>query len=403
MKKIFLALLATAALSMASCERQQQGTNQAQPQDSGQTAQNQPNEGQPQKSGQAAQNQPNQGQPQNSGQAAQTQPNQGQPQNSGQAAQTQPNQGQPQNSGQAAQTQPNEGQPQNSGQAAQTQPNESQPQNSNQTAQTPNEGEPQNGGQTNERQPQNSGQTAPSQPNERQPQNSNQTAQSQPNESQPQNSNQTAQNQPGQAPISPDNLSRDEIRQIQRALDESGFHAGAADGRWGPETSNALKQFQQSKNIQANGELDQQTLTGLGLNGAQFAQRNKRDGESGRSGSRPLPSLHPSTTLKARKSFQSRIAVSKWQAKWSPNIRRQTFFDGGRRHGTASAPWRAASAPWRTASAPWRAASAPWRAASAPWRAHVFVPNAVFVGGTYAGSDPDPNIRAALRREFGRF
>jgi hypothetical protein len=29
-------------------------------------------------------------------------------------------------------------------------------------------------------------------------------------------------------------------------------------------------------------------------------------------------------------------------------------------------------------------------------------PNAVFVGGTYAGSDPDPNIRAALRREFGR-
>lgn len=29
-------------------------------------------------------------------------------------------------------------------------------------------------------------------------------------------------------------------------------------------------------------------------------------------------------------------------------------------------------------------------------------PNAVFVGGTYAGSDPDPNIRAALMREFGR-
>ena len=28
--------------------------------------------------------------------------------------------------------------------------------------------------------------------------------------------------------------------------------------------------------------------------------------------------------------------------------------------------------------------------------------NAVFVGGSYAGSDPDPNIRAALVREFGR-
>jgi hypothetical protein len=35
------------------------------------------------------------------------------------------------------------------------------------------------------------------------------------------------------------------------------------------------------------------------------------------------------------------------------------------------------------------------------YRAH-YDPNAVFVGGTYAGSDPDPNIRAALAREFGR-
>jgi hypothetical protein len=29
-------------------------------------------------------------------------------------------------------------------------------------------------------------------------------------------------------------------------------------------------------------------------------------------------------------------------------------------------------------------------------------PNAAFMVGTYVGSDPDPNIRAALRREFGR-
>jgi hypothetical protein len=29
-------------------------------------------------------------------------------------------------------------------------------------------------------------------------------------------------------------------------------------------------------------------------------------------------------------------------------------------------------------------------------------PNAAFVGGSYAGSDPDPRIRAALIREFGK-
>jgi peptidoglycan hydrolase-like protein with peptidoglycan-binding domain len=94
------------------------------------------------------------------------------------------------------------------------------------------------------------------------------------NEAQLQNSGQTAQNSGGQ-PLSPDKLSRDKVRQVQQALDKSGFNAGAADGRWGPETSNALKQFQQKKNIQANGQLDQQTLSGLGLNGAQFVQQNK--------------------------------------------------------------------------------------------------------------------------------
>jgi hypothetical protein len=44
---------------------------------------------------------------------------------------------------------------------------------------------------------------------------------------------------------------------------------------------------------------------------------------------------------------------------------------------------------------------------AAPTHGHVtynrcFDPNAVFVGDIYADSDPDPNIRAALIREFGR-
>jgi hypothetical protein len=40
--------------------------------------------------------------------------------------------------------------------------------------------------------------------------------------------------------------------------------------------------------------------------------------------------------------------------------------------------------------------------AASQWYRTPIDPNAVFVGGTYAGSDPDPNIRAALAREFGR-
>jgi hypothetical protein len=97
-----------------------------------------------------------------------------------------------------------------------------------------------------------------------------------PNNQQPSNANQSAQSQPNnEQTISPNKLSRNHIRQVQRALDKNGFQVGRVDGRWGPKTSDAVKQFQQKKNIEANGQLDQQTLSGLGLNGAQFAQQNQ--------------------------------------------------------------------------------------------------------------------------------
>jgi hypothetical protein len=95
---------------------------------------------------------------------------------------------------------------------------------------------------------------------------------------QPNNANQSAQNEPNnEQTISPKTLSRKDVRQVQQALDKNGFQIGRVDGRWGAKTSNALKQFQQSKKIQANGRLDQQTLSDLGLNGAQFAQQNQNN------------------------------------------------------------------------------------------------------------------------------
>jgi hypothetical protein len=84
---------------------------------------------------------------------------------------------------------------------------------------------------------------------------------------------QAAQNQPNnEQTISPNSLSQNEVRQIQQALEKNGVGAGAIDGRWGAKTTDAVKQFQQSKNIRANGQLDQQTLSDLGLNGVQFAR-----------------------------------------------------------------------------------------------------------------------------------
>jgi peptidoglycan hydrolase-like protein with peptidoglycan-binding domain len=63
------------------------------------------------------------------------------------------------------------------------------------------------------------------------------------------------------------NLSKDQIRQVQQALDQKGFKAGQPDGMLGPETKNAIKEFQQKQGWNATGELDSQTMSALGMSG----------------------------------------------------------------------------------------------------------------------------------------
>jgi peptidoglycan hydrolase-like protein with peptidoglycan-binding domain len=78
--------------------------------------------------------------------------------------------------------------------------------------------------------------------------------------------------QQAQNTISPSQLNRQQVRQIQRTLNKRGFDAGHADGRWGADTAKAVKNYQQRNQMQANGKLDQQTLQGLGIN--MTAQQN---------------------------------------------------------------------------------------------------------------------------------
>ena len=53
------------------------------------------------------------------------------------------------------------------------------------------------------------------------------------------------------------------LRHVQRELKSQGLYEGRVDGRYGPETRNALEQFQRSHNLPANGQPDQQTLAAL--------------------------------------------------------------------------------------------------------------------------------------------
>lgn len=58
---------------------------------------------------------------------------------------------------------------------------------------------------------------------------------------------------------------RNAVREAQRALNDKGFPAGAADGIMGPHTEQALRQFQQAQGLDTTGALDQQTMSALGV------------------------------------------------------------------------------------------------------------------------------------------
>jgi membrane-bound lytic murein transglycosylase B len=60
-------------------------------------------------------------------------------------------------------------------------------------------------------------------------------------------------------------LSRDEIMRAQQSLDQKGFYAGKADGILGPRTKQAVNKFQQRQGLQQTGQLDNRTLTALGV------------------------------------------------------------------------------------------------------------------------------------------
>ena len=63
----------------------------------------------------------------------------------------------------------------------------------------------------------------------------------------------------------PAQLSRDEIMRAQQALDQKGFQVGKADGIVGQRTKQALNKFQQKQGLKQTGQLDQPTLSALGI------------------------------------------------------------------------------------------------------------------------------------------
>jgi peptidoglycan hydrolase-like protein with peptidoglycan-binding domain len=65
--------------------------------------------------------------------------------------------------------------------------------------------------------------------------------------------------------VDADRLSPATIRRVQHSLMQGGYDVDAADGRWGPRTSAAVREFQRVKGLPVNGRADERTLAALGV------------------------------------------------------------------------------------------------------------------------------------------
>jgi hypothetical protein len=106
--------------------------------------------------------------------------------------------------------------------------------------------------------------------------------------------------------VRPSQLSKKQIRQIQESLNKKGFDAKHADGIWGRETADALRNFQKQNGLQARGELTQRSLSQLGVDVNTSAQQGARTTGAGSHESRmSQPSQNPGMTNPDRSSTQT--------------------------------------------------------------------------------------------------
>jgi peptidoglycan hydrolase-like protein with peptidoglycan-binding domain len=74
-------------------------------------------------------------------------------------------------------------------------------------------------------------------------------------------------------PVYEQPLSAQAVRDVQVRLRQLGYYAGPIDGIWGQGTSAAVARFQQNRRLAATGELNQATVSALGLDPSRLVSR----------------------------------------------------------------------------------------------------------------------------------
>ncbi len=65
--------------------------------------------------------------------------------------------------------------------------------------------------------------------------------------------------------MKPGTMKSEQVKAVQQALKDKGHDPGAVDGKMGPKTQAALRDFQSKEGLKASGRLDADTMAKLGV------------------------------------------------------------------------------------------------------------------------------------------
>lgn len=117
-------------------------------------------------------------------------------------------------------------------------------------------------------------------------------------------------------------VSQQMVQTVQRRLSDRGYEVGQIDGIWGESTAGALKKFQKDKNLQASGQLDEQTLAALGVAAAGAATTAQPAGRGYVPTAKRTSSLSGNAVRQAQQQLENRgYDVGAVDGRWGPGTR----------------------------------------------------------------------------------
>jgi peptidoglycan hydrolase-like protein with peptidoglycan-binding domain len=110
--------------------------------------------------------------------------------------------------------------------------------------------------------------------------------------------------------IRPSSLSKEQVREIQTKLNKEGFSSGHVDGIWGPDTDQAILNFQKAKKLPGHGELTQQTVADLGVKLNNQSETTASSNASGTNSGSAMNNSTPNSNAKGQTATTSNHAGS---------------------------------------------------------------------------------------------